>query len=279
MKKKRLITYSLLAVLTGHATVTTANELTLNNCGTIVGHEMGGWEFFAPIPSPNQVKRVLRSNLKFVKISLRKLKDGTWVVHHDDDIAIYSSPLTNKKVLLSQLTWLDVQRLKRNPLATVPIYRLEEYIQIDQKRLCWMLTPKNPPDDNLVKLILKLDIQDRSVFTTGGVTEVAFLASYPEEFGLNFAGRVGATEDALETYRPYLHRLWAMEVDPTPRSKEMIDAVHNLGLRAYLDSMRFSKSYELFGSSCHKVFAMGADITQTNRALACIKKMGASLVP
>lgn len=276
MKRTTFLKFFIAIILT-IPTCVFADELTLNDCGVIIGHEMGGWEFFSPIPNPKQVDRVLATDLKFVKISLRKLKDGTWVVHHGPKATVYSTPVTNKKIALDQITWEEVKKLNANPLAKIPIYRLEEYIQRDQGRLCWMLTPKVSPDENLVKLILKLGIQHRSIFTTYGVSEVAFLASFPEEYGLNFAGRVGANEAALEAYGPYLSRLWAMELDPTPNAPAIINAIHKLGLRAYLDSMRYSKTYEFLGSACHKVFAMGADITQTNRAQACIKKMGPSL--
>ena len=277
MKKTAFLQYIVALILILPTCRVFAAELNLNDCGVIIGHEMGGWEFFSPTPNPKQVDRVLETDLKFVKISLRKLKDGTWVVHHNPDLRIYPTPDTNKKISLDQVTWEDVQKLKAQPFSKIPIYRLEEYIQRDQGRLCWMFTPKVSPDENLVKLILKLGIQHRSIFTTSGVAEVAFLASFPEEYGVNFAGRVGASEDALEAYRPYLSRLWAMELDPTPNAPAMINAIHKLGLRAYLDSMRYSKTYEFLGSACHKVFAMGANITQTNRPQACIKKMGASL--
>lgn len=248
--------------------------LTLSDCGVVVGHEMGLWEFFQTIPSPEQVDRVLKSKLKFVKISLRKLKDGVWVVHHDADITIYPSKNEKEKVLLDQLTWDDVEHLKSNPEANIPIYRLEEYIQRDQGRLCWMFSPKVQPDENLVRLVMKLKIEHRAVLLTGGLSDVGFYSSFPEEYGLHFAGRIGDRAEDLDGYKPYLSRLWAMEIDPTPKAKDMIEATHKLGLKAYLDSMRYSKTYEVFGTSCKEVFSMGADITQTNRPLACIKKMG-----
>lgn len=278
MKQKltlKTIVLSTAIILAGQ---TYSNELTLNDCGVVIGHEMGLWEFFDPIPNPRQVDRVLRSNLNFFKISLRKLKDGIWVVHHDADVTIYPTPFTNKKVMLDQLTWNDVQALKADPLSRIPIYRLEEYLEKDKGKLCWMLTPKVLPDDNLVQLILKYKIEHRSILT-GGITEVQFLATYPEELGLNFSGRVHTTEAELDAFVPYLNRLWAMEIDPTPNTKPIIDAVHKLGLKAYVDSMRYSKSYELLGTACEKVFKMGADITQSNRPGACKRKMGASLPP
>ena len=245
-----------------------AGTLTLKDCGVVIGHEMGGWDFFSPIRNPKQVDQVLKTELKFVKVSLRKLKDGIWVVNHDPDITVDDGEGNGKKVILNQLTWQELQQLH------LPVYRLEDYIQKDQGRLCWMFTPKVPPDENLVKLLMNLGIQHRSVFTTSGLSDVQFLASFPEEYGLNYAGRVSDKDNQLEAYKPFLTRLWAMEIDPTPKTKEMILAVHHLGLKAYVDSMRYSKTYELFGSSCHKVFRMGADITQTNRPLDCLKKMG-----
>jgi glycerophosphoryl diester phosphodiesterase len=278
MKIPPLIRYPILPLLV-LANTANAEELTLRDCGAVIGHEMGLWEFFTPTPNPHQVERALKSDLKFFKVSLRKLKDGVWVVHHDLSIAIYPTLTTNKSVNLDQITWKDVEELKADPIARIPIYRLEEYLEKDQGRLCWMFTPKVSPDNNLVQILLKYNIAHRSILTTNGVSEVKFLASYPEKYGLNFAGRVGSSENELEAFGPYLRRLWAMEIDPTPRTKPMIDAVHNLGLRAYVDSMRFSKSYELFGSACEKVFTMGADITQTNRPGDCKKKMGAFLPP
>jgi glycerophosphoryl diester phosphodiesterase len=278
MKLHPQIQYSIFSLLF-LATTANAKALTLRDCGAVVGHEMGLWEFFTPTPNPHQVERALKSDLNFFKVSLRKLKDGVWVVHHDPSIAIYPTLTTSKRVILDQLTWKDVEELKADPIARIPIYRLEEYLEKDQGRLCWMFTPKVSPDNNLVQILLKYNIAHRSILTTGGLTDVKFLASYPEELGLNFAGRVGSSENELEAFGPYLRRLWAMEIDPTPRTKPMIDAVHNLGLRAYVDSMRFSKSYEFLGSACNKVFAMGADITQTNRPGDCKKKMGALLPP
>ena len=250
-----------------------ADSVTLKDCGRVVGHEMGLWEFFSPTPGPHQVDRVLRSKLKFVKISLQKLKDGTWVVNHDPDTTIY--PISDEPIRLhlDQITWNDVDAWKASG-AYVPIYRLHEYIDRDHGKLCWMFSPKEAPNDALVDEIVSLGIQNRSVILTGGFSDVNLLLHYPEDYHLNFAGRVGSDERELIPYQPILNRLWAMEVDPTKQSAEMIQAVKSLGIPAYIDSMRFSWNYELFGTACKKVFRMGADYTQTNRPLQCKRKMG-----
>lgn len=250
----------------------TAAELTLKDCGAVIGHEMGLWEFFSYPPGPHQVDRVVKSKLNFVKISLQKLKDGVWVVNHDPEVTIYPESANSVRIRLDQITSTEVENLKKISDAKIPIYRLDEYLQRDEGKLCWMLTTKVQPDQSLVKLILDLGIQERIVFLTKDLSDVKFYSSFPEENRLHFAGRVGNDPAELQVYSPYIERLWAMEIDPTPNAKNMIDAVHQLGLKAYLDSMRFSKTYEFFGTACKKVFQMGADYTQTNRPLECIKE-------
>jgi hypothetical protein len=250
--------------------------LTLADCGTIVGHEMGLWEFFSTYPSPRQVDRVLKSKLKFVKISLRQLKDGEWVVSHDPTVSIYPG-LDGQavKVTLQDISWQDVENWRAIPGAFIPIYRLRDYIARDQGRLCWMFSPKVNPDPQLVNEILELGIQDRAVLLTGGLSDVQFYSSFPREYNLHFAGRVGDQEQDLAAYQPYVDRLWAMEIDPTKNAPRMIELTHQMNLPAYVDSMRYSWNYELLGTACKKVFKMGAQITQTNRPLQCMHQTAA----
>ncbi len=251
-----------------------AQALDLSNCGRVIGHEMGLWEFFASPPGPEQVDRVLKSELKFVKISLRKLKDGIWVVNHDDAKTIYPSPGESKIVHLSQLTWTEVQEMKKLPGAVIPIYPLQDYINRDHGGLCWMFSPKVPIDANLISEILRLQISQRSVLLTTSLSEVEFLTSLPVEDNLHFTGRVGSHVQELDAFKAYLGKLWAIEIDPTQQAAALTSVAHTLGFKAYTDSMRYSWNYEFIHTACSKVFAMGSDYSQTNRPLQCLHEMG-----
>jgi len=245
--------------------------VTLEQCGKVIGHEMGLWEFFALNPGPEQVTRVLKSPLNFIKISLQQLKDGSWVVYHDDSIYIYDDQNNAINIQFNQVTWAEIEDYKSRPGYFVPIYRLKDYVDRDpQGKLCWMFSPKESPDVNFVNDLIELGISDRSVILTYGLSDVINLSAYPESDHLHFAGRVSTDEKALAAYAPYLNRLWAMEIDPTSDTQNMVNLTHQMGIKAYVDSMRYSWNYELFGTACKTVFDMGVDYSQSNRPLQCI---------
>lgn len=247
--------------------------VTLENCGNVIGHEMGLWEFFALIPGPDQVTSVLKSPLNFVKISFQQLKDGSWVVYHDDSVYIYDDNNNAIYIKFNEVTWAEIEDYKSRPGYFVPIYRLKDYTDRDPEgKLCWYFSPKESPDANFVSDLVTLGIADRSVILTYGLNDVIHLSSYPDSYHLHFNGRVSSNPKDLDGYIPYIHRLFAMEIDPTSSTQEMVKLTHQMGLKAYVDSMRYSWNYELFGTACKTVFNMGVDYTQTNRPLQCINE-------
>ena len=254
-------------------TALNSGGITLPECGRVVGHEMDLWEFTSANPSPRQVDEVLKSPLKFVKISLQHMKDGNWAVDHSDQTGMTTPSGEIILVNYANMTLDDFQRYKAKGYS-FDLYLLADYIKRDHDRLCWMLSPKESPDDSLVQKLIELNAQDRTVILTYGLPDVKFLATYPLSDKLHYAGRVSTSLADLDAYKPYLSNLWAMEIDPTSSTQNMIVAAHNLGLKAYVDSMTYSKTYEIFGTACKKVFDMGVDYTQTNRALQCIREMG-----
>jgi hypothetical protein len=248
------------------------SDIRLEECGKVIGHEMGMWEFLSVEPSPKQVDRVLRSQLKFVKVSLQKLKDGVWVVDHNPTHKIILKHKL-KQVRYTDLTWADIERFKATPGSFVPLYRLSDYIERDEGQLCWMFSPKVQIDESLIDEMKTLGIVDRSVILTGGLTDVQWLAELPKADDIHFAGRINDPSQ-IESYAPYLSRLWAMEIDGNKSMQTSIDLVHQAGVLAYVDSMGHSWNYEFLRTACRKVFNMNADFTQTNRPLQCMDLMG-----
>ena len=137
------------------------------------------WEFLSLAPSPEQVDRVLKSPLQFVKISLQHMKDGNWAVSHPDQVWMTTANGDRIPLKFADLTLKEVQHYQSLPGYSLPVYLLEDYINRDQSRLCWMLSPKQSPDDTLVKKLMELNVQDRTVILTYGLPDVQFLESYP----------------------------------------------------------------------------------------------------
>ena len=245
----------------------------LSQCGPVIGHEMGMWEFFSVIPSPKQVDRVLRTDLKFVKVSLQKLKDESWVVSHNPSQIVLDGARKPHRIEFSKTTWEEIQKLRGEPHSKVPIFRLTEYIARDQGRLCWMLSPKQPINKSLIAELTEAKILQRTVLLTSHISEVQWLQSFSADQVPSYTGRVNSSA-ALNTLVGLHAPLWAIEIDKNDETPAVIQAVHDANYKAYVDSMRYSKTYEFFGTACKKVFALGADYTQTNRPLQCMRKMG-----
>ncbi len=243
--------------------------LTLADCGRVVGHEMGLLEFSPLSPSPRQVDKVLASPLKFVKISLRRTKDGVWVVGHDPGTMI---TVENRPVFvnLADVTWDQIREYRDDPGNNVSIFRLSEYLSRDKGRLCWMFSPKVPEDSALISELRKYNAIGRSVILSG---DTQWLARAHETDGVNYAGRVNSMP-ALKALLSQRLPMWAIEIDKEADTPEMIRAVKAAGYKAYADSMDYGWPAELFGTACRKVFDMGVDYTQSNRPLACMREMG-----
>ena len=247
--------------------------ITLDQCGNIIGHEMGLWEFLAIPPNPSQVDSVLETPLRFVKVSLHKLKDNTWVVNHGADAWVYVPPFDVKVMKLADLTWKDVEKMKSKTASIVPIYRLRDYTERDQGQLCWLLNTKVPLDDSLVREIKDLGTENRTVIQTSSLTEVIYLQSLPAEMGIHFTGEA-RTPANLDKLFSASDRYWAICVEQSERTKPVIDVVHQHHFRALVNAMKYNATYEFFSSACKKVFDLGADLTQTNRPLQCMRVMG-----
>lgn len=246
-----------------------AEDIRLEQCGRVVGHEMNLWENFQLRPSPNQVYKALESGHKFYKVSLRKTKDNVWIVNHDADVLIKLQGELPKTVMIKDLTWPQILEWRHNLNNYAPIYRLSEYIKWDRGQLCWMLGVKDSADESFLKEVRNLNLENRTVVLTTSRPEYDLMMAHAQSAGLKWTIRVSDDGNYLRSLKPYYDNIWAVEIDPTDNIQFMIRLTKFYGLKAYVDSMRFSIDYELISSACEKVFNMGADYTQTNRAIEC----------
>lgn len=250
----------------------------LSKCKPVIAHEMGIWEFSPLSRGPHQVSLVAGSKVDFVKVSLRRLKDGIWVVAHDEGQVIKEAGRDARYLVYSKTTWDQIAALKKPGNNMVPIWTIRDYVERDPGKLCWMFSPKDTPDDSLLSQLLVLGLENRTVLLSRDNSDTEFYADRQlPEMGLAFAPRVGSPE-GLDYTLKRIHdgqwKVWAIEVDPNGHAQANINGVKAAGFKAYLDSMRYSSSYELGGTACMTPFGMGADYTQTNRPIECLKKLG-----
>ena len=246
----------------------------LKDCGRVIGHEMGLWEFLDINPNPSQVDRVLKKRGEFYKVSLQQMKDGTWIVNHDPDRMARLGNGDVVDIVFKNTTWSDIERMQQDPMAWIPVYRLSDYVERDQGRLCWMFDMKDPVDQTLLDDLQKLGIQERTVIETNSMEEVQFLSAQSPEAGFHFSARIYSSAPMINELMPYRNQIWALEIDKSGSTSDLIKAAKQAGFSTYLDSMRYSWNYEFFGTACRTPFSLGADYTQTNRPLQCLHQMG-----
>tara|TARA_B100001996_G_scaffold350069_1_gene309199 strand:- start:42 stop:1100 length:1059 start_codon:yes stop_codon:yes gene_type:complete len=256
----------------------------LKNSGRIIAHENGYFNF-DPMTlchgintCPAQLSAMegyndtmpLQKQIHFVKLSLRSLSDGTWVISHDSsqpvriplrdvskfrDVSgvnclIYqkSTPFVPVRgfrvcnVELSKITSRTFVQLQKYHLD---VYRLDAYIRQDSnKQFSYMLYFKVAPNTNIIHSINKLRLNNRVVLEVGNNDQSAWIHNYQMSAGYKggpvyYTGRVRNMDElnslkqdaAANNYK----NMWAVEVSGAdlrniPATRKIVQAINSTTL-------------------------------------------------
>lgn len=292
--------------------------LSLDQCGRVIAHENGIFDFPPPKYCPNletcpqQFDAILKYNerkpinkqIHFTKISIRTLNDGSWVVAHEQIQYVKMPSVLAKnihllpgaikviedtkempyqiekgfKIVSVDLSKIDSAQFDFYRKYNIGVYRLSEYVSHDRKaELCYMLYFKTSPNENIIKEIDGLAINQRTILETNDNEEAAWIHNHQGSTsdGIWFAGRVSTPSNLdalLENAKSYT-KMWAIEVNNNSNTEKLVKKINTTtSYVTEVDSMGYDKLKELFKSYCKvPLKEVGSKLTMTSRPADCLE--------
>jgi hypothetical protein len=202
-----------------------------------------------------------------IEMDLHTTKDGIVVVFHDDDLKMFTK--CKGKVHDKTLAELRSCRFRFSKNAVIPTF---------EEVLSWangnIIVDAEFKDFESIKpaldLVEKYNSYAWTYFQTQNNREKYKTAhEYNSKVGLLYAIR---NSDDLAWALTQDDELLIVEVNPETRSEQVIDQIHQSGKLVTEDAWHFSKSFEIFHSSCDKAFDAKIDIAISNRPKGCVRQ-------
>ncbi len=268
---KTLIAFITLAIVTSSfAEENSALSLLKDRLnGPVVGAHQGG--LFKLIKHwPNTMpafESALDSGATVIEMDLHLSKDGVVVIYHDPDLKIWTE--CKGAVHDRTLEELKACRFRFSRKAQIPTF--EEVLSWSQGRIVINAEFKDfEAIKPAISLIQKHDAYSWVYFHTQGNREKYQIAhDFDPKVALTYAVH---NADDLKWVLEQPKELLVVEVVPETRTESVISQIHAHGKLVTEDAWHFSKTHELFSSSCKKVFENKIDIAVSNRPKGCLKE-------
>ncbi|MBY0414335.1 MAG: glycerophosphodiester phosphodiesterase family protein [Bdellovibrionales bacterium] len=235
--------------------------------GFKVGAHQGGL-FYKTFPNTMKAfEASLDDGADIVEMDLHITKDNVVVVYHDDELKRW----TNCKGLVIDKTFEELQKCKFTLYRSSKIPTFEEVLQWAQGRIIVDAEFKDARAINgALDLVNKYRAHSWTYFQTQDNKDKYIEAhTYDPKVALLYAVH---SEDDLKWALEQTDELLIVEIDGKMRNPSVIDRIHQSGKLVTEDSWHFSKTQELFRSSCKKGFENKIDILVTNRPDGCVKE-------
>ncbi|MGL4860397.1 MAG: hypothetical protein ACRC5A_11835 [Enterobacteriaceae bacterium] len=211
-------------------------------------------------------------------MSLRTLKDGTWVVSHDNQVTFNNTQGERVTILLDQIDSAQFDTYSQDP--KFPVFRLEKYLARDtDQNLCWMLNTKTPPNAQLIDMIHKDNIADRSMVEV--ITNAhAIWISKNSGGGIYYSTRISDQKSWQQVLdwdaKGLMNDMYFVEIiasdksDPTP----WIQDVKSHKMLSELDAMPYSPDHqEIRDTACEiPLNKYNSTLTMSSRPVECMIK-------
>jgi glycerophosphoryl diester phosphodiesterase len=276
--------------------VSSAADIPLISCGKIIAHENGLFDFNpAKVCNPglglnhncpNQITAMLNYNksqgedpnktIRFTKMSLRTLKDGSWVVSHDDNVTFTDKSGKQITVALSLIDSNQFNQYRED--LKFPVFRLEDYVSKDTTgALCFMLNTKTPPNSQLLSEMIADGISSRSMIEVSDNDQARWINAQVIGTPIYFSTRVSTQQEldqVLSDVAQYGYKnMYFIEVDPNNETAQLVNAIKTKGYLTELDSMTYDKLKEWNDSACDTPLnQFKSGVTMTSRPVECINK-------
>lgn len=217
--------------------VSYASRPSLTNSGRIIAHE-NGWMDFNPLTEcqglntcPAQITAIEEYNktvgkqkkIYFLKMSLRTLSDGSWVISHNKTQPFYvqsnASYLKSIRRMLgimcgpskhgilptkygytvctatiSELSSTNLFIMKYNYGVNIDLYRLRDFVNADTAhQLYYMLYLKVDPNHQLIDDIYNIGVSDRTILESRNNNDAQWFHDNQGARNIYYTGRIGLT--------------------------------------------------------------------------------------
>ncbi|QGO89972.1 hypothetical protein Psal110_00523 [Piscirickettsia salmonis] len=303
------------------ATYSIASVENLSQCGKVIAHE-NGWVNFDPAEichglntCPEQLAKMTDYNstqpaskqLHFVKMSLRRLSDGSWVISHNESqpILVKNTDVNKVRGMTGvhcapsvkgyNLCLVKLAALSSSNFSTLQtsygldVYRLSDYTNEDKaNNFCYMLYFKVDPNQNILNDLYNLGINKRVLLESRDNQNDATWIQNNQQVDkpIYYTGRVFQQSDIdyLQDNKATFPNMWAVEISygnwknlQTIRS--YVQQVNKMGFKTELDSMDYASGDEVKRSYCDvPLKGLGASVTMTSNPLNCLTKVRNNLL-
>lgn len=233
----------------------------------IAGAHQGG--LFGPYPNTLPAfNKAYISGADVIEMDLHLTKDGVVVVYHDLELGRW----TKCKGRIHEKTYDEIKdcRFKLSSIARIP--KFEEVLSWSNGKVIIDAEFKDMESIKpAIKLIQKYNAYSWSYFQAQGNRDKYTIAhEFDPQIALLYA--IKDTGDDLDWALSQSNSLMIIEVEAKTRNESVIDRIHASGKLVTEDSWHFSKTKELFSSSCKKAFDQHIEIAVSNRPDGCAKE-------
>lgn len=236
-----------------------AESLRQRLTGFSVGAHRGG-AYGLDSNTVHRFEKARRKGADIVEMDLRATKDGVPVVIHDEKLSGFGK---SGRGVVSEMTLADVKR--RRAFPCYPIATFEEVLQWAKGRV--VINAEFKTLDVIapaIQLVQQYDALDWVYFQTKS-DHARYEMARREDARVNLLYKPIDDEDLRWALGLGDENLVVIELYAPTRTPENIAQIHAHGKLASENSWHFSKTRELLGSACKKVYALGIDIAITER--------------
>jgi len=242
-----------------------AESLRERLAGFSVGAHRGG-AYGLDSNTIHRFEKAKHKGADIVEMDLRATKDGVPVVIHDEKLAGFGKA---GRGVVSEMTLAEVKACKAFPFYPIPTF--EEVLQWADGTI--VVNAEFKTLDVIlpsIKLIQKYDAYDWVYFQTKS-DHARYEMARSEDSRVNLLYKPVDDADLLWALGLDDENLVVIELYAPTRTPENIERIHAHRKLASENSWHFSRTRELFGAACKKVFALGIDIAITERPRGCGK--------
>lgn len=162
------------------------------------------------------------------------------------------------------------------------VYRLDDFATHNLARLfVYMLHLESAPNRKLIRDIDDLQLDGRMVIRTRDSRDADWIDAHQgSEGAVSFTARVSTPaelDSLLSTAPRYGSKLWAIEIDKSADTADMVRTVNNTRYISLVDSTPYDREREASASACAETLvAVQSNVTTTRRPLDCMSRMKVS---
>jgi len=171
------------------------------------------------------------------------------------------------------------EALARTLGSRFDVHRLKEFAtKTLAHNFNYMLRLETDPNPSLVDDIDALGLNHQAVLGSRTMNDAAWAHRHQgHTAGIRFTARVGSPAELgelLKSAPTYGDKLWAIQVDKTDRTAEMVKTINATRYISYVDATPYDPQQETSSSACATTLVtLNSNVTTTLRPLDCLSRM------